>query len=133
MDIPTKSETEKAGGLWGLVHGLAVENLKLGGAAITDEDDLNHRVLVTFPVWLKAKLAEAMLTTVLEVAGDESGKVLRAFDEKTGVDTRSSQKVCGRGWSKRIKPKSWPCDSVPPVRPGDLLQRKNAVRAHAMD
>src|SRR5487761_2363108 len=82
VDIPTKEETDKTGGLWGLVHDLAVKNKIPGGADITDEDDLKYRVLVTFPVWLKAKLAGAMVATVLEVAGDTSAEVLHALSGK---------------------------------------------------
>ena len=85
VDVPTKEEPNKAGGFWGLVHDLAVKNKPSGGAAITDEDDLDYRVLVTFPVWLKSKLVEAMVATILDMVGDESSEVVRAFSEKEAV------------------------------------------------
>lgn len=50
-------------------------SLLSSGAALLDEDDLEHRALVTFPVWLEARLA-------LKLAGDTRRRAGRAPQEQ---------------------------------------------------
>jgi DNA-directed RNA polymerase beta' subunit len=153
VDIPTKREPDKAGGFWGLVHDLAVKNKPSKEENIMDEDDLDCRVLVTFPVWLKAKLAEAMLAAVLEVAGNGSTEVIRAFSGKGAVDTAFAKVLWEKlvkkeqaevlamrlhppGWSrgpasegkKRFVPLQW----IEPVNPVDLVALLTQVRRYPL-
>jgi hypothetical protein len=153
VDIPEKGRPDKRGGFWGLVHDLATKNKSSGGVGITDEDDLDHRVLVTFPVWLKARLAEALLATILEMAGDDLAKAIRALAEKEPVDGELAKRLWERlaeadradavalrlrppGWSpvpavkgqKRFYPFQW----VDPINPVDLAALLTEVRRYPL-
>lgn len=153
VDIPTKGEPGKAGGFWGLVHDLAVRNKPSGGVAITDEDDLNYRVLVTFSAWLKARFAEALVATVLELAGDESGEVLRAFRGNGAVDTEFAKVLWEKLLEKnrvevlamRLRPPGWshgpasegnkrfvPLQWIEPVNPVDMVALLTQVRRYPL-
>ena len=60
---------------WLDVHAAVLANLEQMPEA-TDEDDLQHRILVTFPVWLKHRISNELLRALLHSNSELSSRVL---------------------------------------------------------
>ena len=52
---------------------MVIEAIHSGQAKASDEDDLSHRILVTYPVWLKDRIAREFLKLVTRVASITGG------------------------------------------------------------
>lgn len=71
--------------LWTRIHDKARENSAEGSRAqVNDEDEIAARILVTFPVWLAARLPEALLELVQAHLSDSHARaVVAALTGKT--------------------------------------------------
>lgn len=140
--------------LYGLSQGSKVEDflneiLALSKTMLpTAEDDLDHRILITFPVWLKQQISRELLNAVLKRKNDEDATAFgqsvmevltgkRVGDVATAHDTWAvMQKHQGRV-ANRIE---WAinghmskdgidhADYVDPINPLDLVSRITRVR-----
>ncbi len=87
---PTRCSTA-----WKEVHELIVDHVAHNDLPVTDQDDLNHRILLTFPVWLKDRLCREMLRTIVGGCSDKTlvRTVVSALRTGTPVDERTADRV----------------------------------------
>ncbi|MBI5818310.1 MAG: hypothetical protein HZA88_04925 [Verrucomicrobia bacterium] len=139
--LPPKEGTDKRHEFWAKVHDLATKNSKSPEAIITDEDDLDHRSLITFPVWLKARLAEAIIHRLLK-----SGVkyVEDAFNNNPPKDSDAQQRL--DLWNRliekqdliaaRLFPRGWEHDQTRETQNGfeplQWVEPKNPVYMAAL-
>jgi len=55
------SNPKMAGKAWQEIHEFIVDYCRMNEIQETDQDDLDHRVLVTFPVWLRGRICDELL------------------------------------------------------------------------
>jgi RNA polymerase Rpb2, domain 6/RNA polymerase Rpb1, domain 2/RNA polymerase Rpb1, domain 5/RNA polymerase Rpb2, domain 7/RNA polymerase Rpb2, domain 3 len=87
--LPVMSATG-ARAFWNEIHENAVKHFQDGMRPVTDEDDLDHRALLTFPVWLKFRLCDLLVRRILA-----SEKKVLASNSETGKD-----EALARAWKK---------------------------------
>lgn len=110
----------------------------------SDEDDLNHKLLVTFPVWLKQRISTGLLSLVLSGNSSRatdwqfrSADVLAgrsAGDEELAVQARNalwdSLPALGRkiNWAINNYRSNDRADYIDPVNPLELVSRITRIR-----
>ena len=87
--LPVKSATS-ARAFWNEIHENAVKHFQDGMRPVTDEDDLDHRALLTFPVWLKFRLCDLLVRRILA-----SEKKFLVSNSETGKD-----EALARAWKR---------------------------------
>lgn len=153
VDLPLSGRTPKRDGLWDSVHESATAHWQSGEAVVTDEDDLEYRALVTYPVWLKARLVEVLIANLLVIGGEDTATLIQALQKSQPVDEElavrlweklvageQAQTIAMRlyppGWSrgssaegkKRFCPLQW----IEPVNPVDLAALLTQVRRYPL-
>ncbi|MEM6915409.1 MAG: hypothetical protein AAF491_02490, partial [Verrucomicrobiota bacterium] len=107
----------------------------------TDEDDLEHRILITFPVWLRLRVAKALLRAAQNVAKGSTGKqVLRILTSQSEGEEDFARSVWAKLCSRPV-PIAFaiateihgnqsfdPTDPVDPTNPLDLAARITRVK-----
>lgn len=152
FEFPDKGARDKGRRFWAQVHDVVKKQFSLGDS-LTDEDDLDYRGLITFPVWLKAKLAEALVVTVLDVSGDDASAVVKALSKGTPVNSELARRVwedLGKAsvaevLAMRLRPPGWsrgpapgggkrfiPLQWIDPVNPVDLAALLTQVRRYPL-
>lgn len=107
----------------------------------TDADDLDHRILITFPVWLRHRLSSEFLRALLKQKDENlSGRVLAvlrdgengneqlahdAWSAIHGAQDRIAMRIAGSIHSVNSVSK---VDAVDPINPVDLASRITRVR-----
>lgn len=136
--------------LFGLSSGvedfLDAVNALLPNSNETAEDDLDHRVLVTFPVWLKHQISREMLNAVLKPRKADSNAVAlgnsirevltgrKPGSEETAraawaIIQNRGQRVANRvEWAINGHTSDDSTDYVDPINPLDLVSRITRVR-----
>lgn len=61
--LPVKSAAS-ARAFWNEIHENAVKRFQVGIGPVTDEDDLDHRALMAFPVWLRFRLCDLLVRRI---------------------------------------------------------------------
>jgi len=51
---------------WKMIHETVVEHCRAHDLPVSDQEDLNHRALITFPVWLKGRLCDLLISTIVQ-------------------------------------------------------------------
>ena len=59
------SSPKKAGTAWKEIHGAIINRVSTGELPLSDQDDLNHRSLITFPIWLIGRLCDELLRAIV--------------------------------------------------------------------
>jgi hypothetical protein len=153
IDLPLSGRTPKRNDFWDSIHELATAHWRSGNAVVSDEDDLEYRALVTYPVWLKARLAEVLIANLIAVSGDDTAALIEGFQEKQPVDEELAKRLWEKlatreqaeaiawqlyppGWvriqsstsKKRFSPLQW----IEPVNPVDLAALLTQVRRYPL-
>ena len=81
----------KARAFWNEIHENAVKHLQDGTARVTDEDDLDHRALMTFPVWMKFRLCDLLIRRIL--ASDKELLTAKSDSGRNETFARAWKKV----------------------------------------
>jgi hypothetical protein len=108
-------------------------------AARSDEEDLGHRILITFPVWLKHRIARELLKVSLKdqdlskaaatvVTGGASGNPDLARKAWSVVQCRQSAIGKRLEWAINAHKSADSVDFVDPINPLDLVSRITRVR-----
>ena len=98
VDLPSEGEGGQTCWILGASPPSGNEALAGRRATLTDEDDLEYRALVTFRLWLKSKLAEALVTTLSEDQRDDTAALVHAFRENEPVNKDLTKDL----WEKLI-------------------------------
>ena len=136
---------------WQELHRIACEALQTEGVKVTDEDDLNHRSLVTYPVWLKGRLAGVLVDSLFRAPAGDAALVARALKEKSPLDVESQNRLWNwlaqnmQGISMRLFPPGWdhdgvaegekrfcPLQRVEPLNPTDMAALLTQVRRYPL-
>jgi hypothetical protein len=144
-----KNEVSKS--FWKELHRIACEALEAGKILVTDEDDLNHRSLVTYPAWLKGRLAEVLVDSLLRAPAGDAALVVRALKERTSLDSESQDRLWNwltqnaQSISMRLSPPGWdhdgvaegekrfcPLQRVKPLNPADMAALLTQVRRYPL-
>ena len=59
------SSPQKVGSAWKEIHNAILDRVRTGSLPLSDQDDLNHRSLITFPVWLVGRLCDELLRAIV--------------------------------------------------------------------
>jgi hypothetical protein len=118
-----------------------IEAIHANPSEASDEDDLSHRILVTYPVWLKHRIAREFLKLVLEENEGKLGKraalVLSGVEAGTLDLAREAWLAVQRGkqtaaqrlvWAIHAHKSADKTDWVDPINPLDLASRITRVR-----
>ncbi len=104
-----------------------------------DEDDLGHRILMAFPVWLMHRVAQTFLDAVVRdpVVGPEAIAILSGGRQGSGQFARQAWKLMGQRartvadrieWAINARKSFHATDLVDPINPLDLISRITRVR-----
>lgn len=136
----TGKDTQPAGKAWQSVHELIYANHS-SLMPPSDEDDLDHRILVTFPVWLRHRISKGCLDVVLS-RGDKKAQhaaeqVLRGEAEGGAELAESARETLWRSLDTMAAGITWAinnnqsddkADFIDPINPLDLVSRITRVR-----
>ena len=95
------SSSKKTGSAWKEIHNAILDRVSAGGLPLSDQDDLAHRSLITFPVWLIGRLCDELLRAVVTGLTDRKlvADVLHALRSGETLDADRGTRV----WSHLVE------------------------------
>lgn len=128
------SSPKTAGKAWREIHEAVLEKFAAGELSVSDQDDLNHRVLVTFPVWLIGRICDELLRAITTGLPDRklTADVVHAFRAGQVLDADRRARV----WSHLIEKSEVIAARLVPLRRTHISDKEavdQAVGLHCVD
>jgi hypothetical protein len=135
----SKSADKVSAKVWLDVHDAILANLA-EMSVVTDEDDLEHRILLSFPVWLRHRLSSEFLRALLHPNNELSRRVIATLRDGLPGDEQLArdawQAICSAQDKITLRitaaiqsnNSATRTDFIDPINPLDLVSRITRVR-----
>lgn len=118
--------SSSCGEAWKQIHNLVLDYTRKHDLPVTDEQDLNQRILLTFPVWLKNRLCKEMLRCIVERLGDKALVKAVVHSLRTGqaLDESSADRV----WEHLVAHAKYLSARLVPIRRTQVVEDESVGR-----